>query len=374
MGTDKREAARQRMAALSQTGSEKDILPLINQGKVVPIISNAFRIEQLFRAFYEEENPEAAKDQKKLTIGELLTSDWADSWKVSMPENIRIEYPLEDKENLAHVAQFFLVEQKQTDPVYARAVFLDFLKSWYLSLCSENPDFAAEAEKLQSQVDTSHFSDIVQKLEYPIKFQNNGEDPLDLLAGFPLPIYITTSPSRFLERALEAKGKNPVTQVCYWTRSLAAGQRPDSEINPTEKNPLVYHLFGVEENAQTLVLSEDDYMDFLLFMGQDTDTRNPIVPLVVRKVLTQQPVIMLGYQLQDWDFRVLFRLISNYRKGMAVPRGMLIQLPKTERAEKASEYLRKYFDEEDFDIEWSDAEGYVQKLWNDWDKYRMSHP
>ncbi|HXQ37935.1 MAG TPA: SIR2 family protein [Anaerolineales bacterium] len=379
MGNAQIQAARQRRAtALAQAGSAKDIMQLISDGKVVPIISDSFRIEQIFRVFYEEENSEAAKDPKKLTISELLTGEWADSWKDSESnqdsESNNLHYPMGDKENLAHVAQYFLVEQKRIQPVYARGEFLGFLKSWFLTLCGGNPDYTDLAERLQSQVGSMRFSDIVQKLEYPIKFQNTGEDPLDLLAGFPLPIYITTSPSHFLERALEAKGKTPITQVCYWTRSLAADRRPDAEINPTEKNPLVYHLFGLEDDAQTLVLSEDDFMDFLLFMGQDTDTRNPIVPLVVRKALTKQPVLLLGYRLRDWDFRVLFRLISNYRKEMDVPRGMLIQLPETEQGNMGSvSYLKNYFNKMDFDVEWSDAEAYVQKLWNDWDNYRKSH-
>jgi len=53
---------------------------------------------------------------------------------------------------------------------------------------------------------------------------------------------------------------------------------------------------------------------------------------------------------------------------------MLIQLkPRTKQSgnrEKSVEYLSHYFDKKQFGVEWVKSEKFIQKLWNEWDKYR----
>ena len=54
---------------------------------------------------------------------------------------------------------------------------------------------------------------------------------------------------------------------------------------------------------------------------------------------------------------------------------MVIQLKKDEKrienVEKSLEYLGHYFDRRKFDIEWSDPEAFILKLWNEWNHYRQ---
>jgi len=139
-------------------------------------------------------------------------------------------------------------------------------------------------------------------------------------------------------------------------------------------NPLVYHLYGLEAYPQTLVLSEDDYLNFLIAMVEDTNTLNPVVPLGLRRALGESHLIMLGYNLADWDFRVLFRFILKFRRDEFSPRGMVIQLKKNTRTaedvERSLEYLGHYFDRRKFDVDWNDPESFIQKLWNEWNEYR----
>lgn len=362
MGINKRFAeARAKLAQESggRIGTLDDILPRINQGIVIPIISNAFRVEQIFRE--GGETPEEGMP----SISEQLTAEWANF----------VEYPMQDKENLARVAQYFLVEQK--DDPHARTKYIEFLKTVLLTIAKDDPNYADIAERLMPRIHEMRFSEIANQLDYP-RFADGAEDPLRLLARLPLPIYVTTSQSDFLERALEAEGKKPRTQICFWSGEISSASpehRTDLEFLPTVTNPLVYHLYGLEDYPQTMVMSEDDYLNFLIAMVEDTNTLNPVVPLSLRRALGESHLLLLGYHLRDWDFRVMFRFLLKFRRDEFSPRGMVIQLKKDDRRieneERSLDYLGRYFDRRKFDVEWNDSEKFIQKLWNDWNAYRQ---
>src|SRR3970040_1894653 len=87
--------------SLIKTGFWEIIMPPISQGIVIPIISNSFRIEQIFR---EERNVSDLSDEtlqpdEDLTVEEQLAEEWAHF----------IEYPMPDVHNLSRVPQYFLV-------------------------------------------------------------------------------------------------------------------------------------------------------------------------------------------------------------------------------------------------------------------------
>jgi len=342
-----------------------DIMPFIKKGTVIPILSNSLRIDQIFRAdeeLTEQISEEADFDDEDLTIDEQLTKEWANE----------IHYPMVDDHNLARVAQFYQVEQKES--LLAKAKYLEFLNKYLLDINEEEADYQDVVRQMRAQ--EALFSDIVQQLDYP-RFRQGVEDPLRLLAKLPLKIYVTTSYYNFLERALEAENKKPRTQICFWSGGKLSAKPEhlaDPLYEPSDTEPAVYHLFGLEDYPQTLVLSEDDFMNFLIAVAEDTNTQNPVVPLRLREALAESRLLMLGYHVRDWDFRVLFRFILKFRSSESAPRGMLIQLkPRTKQSgnrEKSVEYLSHYFDKKQFGVEWVKSEKFIQKLWNEWDKYR----
>jgi hypothetical protein len=59
----------------------------------------------------------------------------------------------------------------------------------------------------------------------------------------------------------------------------------------------------------------------------------------------------------------------NFRTGFS-PRGMLIQLQDKDNDANAIKYLKSYYGKKSFDLEWSDAERFVQELWNEWNHLR----
>ena len=119
--------------------------------------------------------------------------------------------------------------------------------------------------------------------------------PLRVLASAPLPIYITTLFGNFLADALAAAGKDPVVEMCRWNDYLE--QQPsifDSEpdYRPTPERPLVYHLFGRLSDPDSLVLTEDDYFDYLI----GVTSRNDLIPGVVRRALADSALLFLGFR------------------------------------------------------------------------------
>jgi SIR2-like domain len=342
-------------------GFLRDTVSMIMDQKdnVIPIISNSFRIEQIFQEERVSKETSAEPQQHgdiDRTIEELLTKKWALSEAV--------QYPMPDTYNLAQIAQYHQVETKNN--FQAKADYTNFLKEDLLAKAGNDKDYRDLVDIFAKKIDDLRFSEIVRQLDYP-RLTEGQDDPLRLLAKLPLPIYITTSYYNFLEQALEAENKTPETGVCFWEGGNTVGKTGQIK-EPSPSSPLVYHLFGLEDNPQTMVMSEDDYMKFLVSMAKDDNTQQPILPLTLRSELANRRLLLLGYQLRDWDFRVLFRFIASIR--LSSHRGIVIQLqPDHKRigdAQKAHDYLSDYFDRQAFHFEWMDTASFVQSLWKEW--------
>jgi hypothetical protein len=155
--------------------------------------------------------------------------------------------------------------------------------------------------------------------------------------------------------------------VIFWEEGReydeAVDHYPDPHYSPTDKNPAVYHLFGLENYPGSLVLSEDDYMRFLVSVVADTDTQKPVVPHRLKQALASSHLLLLGYRLRDWEFRVLFRFILNYRRGEAAKEGICIQVRPQKGDRHVLDYLRRYFSRQRFEIEWKSTDDFIGELW-----------
>ena len=346
-----------------------DMMQSIRDGTVIPILSNSLRLEAILRDVQElvtmlGDKPEFADEDQ--TLEEQLTKKWAE----------RIEYPMTDDHNLARVAQYDQVNQGGGGEK-AKSKYLRFIKEFLLERNSGDPNYSSFATGALKVTHQYMFSDIVKELGYPRSRASAREDTLTLLAKLPLKIYITTSYFDFLERALIKAGKTPCTQICLWNGGKSNipskfWQIPDDV--PSENQPLVFHLFGLENYAQTLVMSEDDYITFLVSIFQATNELNPLVPIILREALGEQRLMLLGYHLRDWDFRVLFRFIMKFRTNPDLPQGIAIQLKPSYRGEeknmeKSVKYLEQYFEKKQFKVDWMSTERFIYQLWKTWKAY-----
>lgn len=147
------------------------------------------------------------------------------------------------------------------------------------------------------------------------------------------------------------------------------GDEPDNK--PSTEEPLVYHLFGLEQEPQSLVLSEDDYLQFLIDWAQDSPQRE-FISLDLRMALEESSLILLGYDLQDWDFRVLFHSLITGKRPEKRPMSVAIQLSpevnKDDRA-KAQHFIERYLDTKgnNFRIYWGSIESFLEELSTHWE-------
>lgn len=361
---------------MSKLDDLQDLIELIRQGSVTPIISNSLRIEEIFldddelMALVQKEQKENAPAfyDEVHTIYNQLAKMWADAR----------HYPMSDGYSWARVAQYLQVERKKM----TGTEYIKFLKGRLLEISSKKKGYGEKVKQLKEWADDLNFSEIATDLDYP-SFPDGEEDPLLLLARLPLPIYITTGYSDFLERALLKAGKTPRRQICFYNGQKTeeiSKHLPDPKYNPDSDNPAVYYLFGMEEYKQNLVLSEDDHLDFLmtarsLMGGQD-------FPSHLSLAFSQSKLLVLGYSLRDWDFRTLFRLIlasrpsNNAQQSIAIQfKPMLARLEgKEDYTEKAVEYLSDYFGAQKFDIRWSNTDNFIYDLWNACVKSKVVSP
>ena len=372
----------------------RDFRRRISAGQVIPIVSNSVRNDRIFDIDFDYNlglmREKANLHAEILNIKEELAEEWAKE----------IGYPLPDKHRLTRVAVYNRTESR--DDMDAKTEYLWFLKEYLLDLAEEDEEVEEVIPVLREDLETLSFTDIAEQLNYP-RFEDPAEDPLALLAQLPLPIYATTSHHDFLERALEDAGKEPRTQVCFLfgePPNVDPKHRIDPDFVPSPDAPVVYHLHGYELYPESLVISEDDYLDFLVrVLDERRETKDPFIPQRLSEALSMSSVVLLGYRLHDWDFRVIFRGLIKTKPIGGRKYGLAIQLDPVEQRlamanldslfstaiatklgpydyeeipedHAARTYLKKYFESEKFSVEWGTVHGFVKQLCDRWDEWR----
>lgn len=239
------------------------------------------------------------------------------------------EYPLDDNVNLARIARFISV----------------------------NYDAEYTKKKLVEQFQTIQ----------PPNF-DNPDDPYTILADLPLPVYITTNYDDFMYQALRKRNRDAKQEVCRWNNLITDPPSIfDGGYNPTPANPVVFHFHGHAENLESLVLTEDDYFEFLINVSWD----RTLIPSRIEKAMTGSSLLLLGYRLDDWDFRVLFHLLARYlgiaisRTHVAVQISPLGDEAPQEQKKKAQNYLDLYFEKYkrlDIRIYWGTCQEFLADL------------
>ncbi|MCA9962069.1 MAG: SIR2 family protein [Anaerolineales bacterium] len=308
------------------------LIERINEGKALPIIS------------YVVGN--------NLVFGN--TDELIDGWAYYT------DYPTEDR-NLAHMSQYLnvMAQAKGHDSEQIKRDYLIFLKEALQSIADEDL-----VEELNEDMNASKltFSETADRLQFP-NFETGLDNPLLILAKLPLPIYLTTSYHTFLEMALQREHKQPRTEICYWNNQLGRIQSVfslQSDYHPSVEEPLVYHIHGLDAHPASLVLTEDDHLDFLVNTARDWEG----VPLIVRKALTDSALMLLGFGLNSWDFRTVFRGFIKTSLAERRPKSVAIQLQGDQTQQN---YLLNYLDlEGKFEVYWGDTRNFMREIWQAW--------
>jgi hypothetical protein len=196
-------------------------------------------------------------------------------------------------------------------------------------------------------------------------------EPHKILAQMPVKVYITANVDELLESALRAAGKQPTTMVCPW-REFSEDTDPatysrDDEFDPSPERPLVYHLFGLLSQPESLVLTEDDTFAFLI--GITRHIKN--IPAQVGRALTDSALLFLGFQTEEWSFRVLMQALLAKEGNNLLRRHAHIaaQIEPEEgrllNPSRARRYLETYFargSDIEINIYWGTAREFMKEL------------
>ena len=248
-------------------------------------------------------------------------------------------YPLDDKYDLQKVSQFIAIDD---DVKTLRHGVIDILKS------RPYPDF------------------------------NSPLEPHSLLADLDLPIYITTNYDDFMYQALKRRERDVKTDFTRWANEVKDEKIKsilfDEEYKPTPEQPLVYHLHGNCDVPESMVLTEEDYLDFLINVSKDKD----IIPPAITTALSSTALLFIGYSLNDSTLRFIVRGLmrtmttKNQCRSIAVQIEPDLKSKNNEDMLTACDYLDKYFDVHfniNIDVYWGKAENFVAELRGHWDKY-----
>ena len=237
--------------------------------------------------------------------------------------------------------------------------YLNFVKNHIYRMAQKDGVERDVLEEAISEMDRISTSAFANRLGYP-RFGDR-DDPLLILANLPFRTILTTSPYTFIEDALRRAGKSPRTEACRWTQALqdSIPSVIDGAYSPTAAEPLVYHLLGVAQYVDSLVLTEDDFLDYLgnLCEGQGNHATD-FIPALVRRTFSDD-LAVLGFHLDSWAFRVLYAGLIK-RSGKSEDRGVCgIQLPNSEEERT---YWEDYLEREaKFQVYWGTLEAYARE-------------
>ncbi|WP_292390050.1 SIR2 family NAD-dependent protein deacylase [Methanosarcina sp. UBA5] len=263
---------------------------------------------------------------EKISVISQIANEWAEEY----------DYPMEDSDDLTRVAQFVAVTQ---DEMFPRD-----------EICNRITELSEEVT--------------------PTYFEARNEIH-GVLAYLPLPVYITTTYDDLMVQALKSRGKAPTQEICLWNEELRQRKPTSSDFDPTPDKPLVYHLHGWYKRPESLVLTEDNYLDFLVAVSKDQN----LLPPRIQEAFGGTSLLLIGYKVTDWDFRVLCRILDDYIGRSENRKHISVQIVPGNVSdtleEKAQKYLDRYFDKDlHIQVYWHDCSEFAEELKTRWEAFK----
>ena len=160
-----------------------------------------------------------------------------------------------------------------------------------------------------------------------------------------------------------------------------------SKYSPVVEKPLVYHLHGVQTIPESMVLTEKDYINFIVNLNKI----DKMLPPAIETALSRTSLMFIGYSLEDIAFRVIFQGISILLNPKRESPGIAVQLAPTleksqhptegtnlpnasdEKLKLAQEWLSSYSDDMYKVLAyWGTSSQFLQELSERWNKFRAT--
>ena len=279
-----------------------------------------------------------------------LAQRWADE----------LEYPLasHERESLPQVAQYRAIDQ-------SRFTAEDEWLAQLRTAIREKRILPAELDgpnaPLQKMLEAAR-QQVLEKDEF---------ETYKILAQISARVFITANTDELLEMALREAGKEPVTMVCPWREFSESTDltlySSDDDFDPTADHPLVYHLFGLLSEPESLVLTEDDTFEFLI--GITRHMKN--IPSQIGRVLSDSALLFLGFQSEEWNFRIVMKsLLAKEGNNLLRRHAHIAAQIEPDEARllnpgRARRYLETYFGRSsdiEISIFWGTAREFMKEL------------
>jgi hypothetical protein len=292
-----------------------------------------------------------------------LSSRWA----------VSSQYPLsrQDFNDLTRVAQF--LETSRGGVIlrenYVKELIAGVKRLW--------PTLQLEQEQQDAEEPEEYLLRLFTKV-WPLLKQSKPAEAHHVLARLGCPLYITTNPDNLLTLALRDQGKTPQEKMCPWRQGPLANMAVSSPIaKPSENEPLIYQMFGSLTDLTSLVLTEDDYLSYLIGMAslnsRGGDSRQPSQVFDLAKMLMRRGLLFLGFRLDDWDFRLFYRFLIDRPAWQSRDLWKIVDVAVQLNPDDtfidppvARQFLERYFQSSKITIYWGSVENFLQELNDQW--------
>lgn len=158
---------------------------------------------------------------------------------------------------------------------------------------------------------------------------------LAVLAKLPVRLIVTTNYDGLMEKAIDLAEDQPEPVVIVqppkgFSRDqqeelrvkLGASGVAEQRARAADEPVIVYKIHGsLGDESGQLIISEEDYIDFLTVLGKKSKAG---VPPLISSMVQDSSLLFLGYALEDWDFRTIYRAVveslptRSQRKSFAI--------------------------------------------------------
>jgi hypothetical protein len=180
----------------------------------------------------------------------------------------------------------------------------------------------ALARHLAEQLGDTDYSDLAQVAQRYVSSPSFGRNDLERevvrfygrtnqlpsalhrdLAALPFSLVVSSSHDAWMQNAFSAENKAPFVESYNYR-----GPKRDSPHLGSVGAPLIYHLYGWTNEPRSLVITENDLLDFLVaVVAKDPPLQPTIVSEFQKKDVS---FLFLGFGIRHWYLRILLHVLK----------------------------------------------------------------
>ena len=187
------------------------------------------------------------------------------------------------------------------------------------------------------------------------------DDSYAMLAKLPFQLYLTKGFDDFLEQALRSFNRDVISDICSWNSAAPMRALHHYDYGVSTDRPLVLHLYGRLDIPESLVLSEDDHVQFLTA----TLTQEDIVAPEVKSAIASHMRLVLGESAEALVAPSSLQGLLNWGSPELRRSGLMVLLEPED--ETIVPYLQRRADRDGIQIFWGTVDQFIAELSARWE-------